>query len=769
MSLFFKHLIRSVKKRPTQPLILIFTMAVAVAVCILSLTLRGSLVDEERLAAKEEYGAADITVSLNGKSKTRFIFADEIEELIGDGAKCAGYYEIIASPDMKETVLIGAAVDFESIGDIFELNFSEYAGVSESTAQSSVFITRALASELGISAGDGLTLRIFNKDKSFTVAGISEKPFMKSYDVMVDITGIMHLLAGDSVFGSVMGDDFKPSSRVFIDLTDGADVEEALAVLKSSPELADKSIEAAVSAKGGSSSSEIYAISLNLAVVLICLIAAVVCFSSFYILSMERSEENGVFVVAGAKPSLMNFMQYAEILIYWLLGGAFGIGALVPLLPLAEKYIGFAFAGLDLTLRYAALGALIMLAVALLTASAFILFGKKSPRAQRGGIGLLVLLFVLSVVGYAFTYSLSGKWCLTVGFATAITVFLFAFFSAKPILRFAASLACRFAQRSLFKGRRSLSSFYYSMKNLYSVDALHNVSRLISLSVAVCVCVFFAVGNGKGNIIASRAMFTDEYVIVNGTSRCAERVAMSESVESVGRAYMSMDPLDNDCITNMISVSDLSLLTEELGISALPTGNEAVISDGQAKMLSLNVGDSFTVEGMELEVIEIINCVISVTVFDCEHFGIDYDLVIPRAKAGISDSELLRQLNLACADDVASIVSTSGLMDARLRVIGTFLRSADLLLPAALAVIAVGIPDTLAESYRKRREELELFRVAGMSRGEVARMKRLELVFSTAFGVLFGGVVFAAVIPAIRQAMLSFGSDIIDGFLQYVK
>ena len=94
MRLFFKHLAESIKRKPAQPLVLIATIAIAVGVCIMSFGLNDCFAEESRLSKNAEYGSSDIKVDLNGNSKSRFMFTDDVERLLGDGVTVAGVFEL---------------------------------------------------------------------------------------------------------------------------------------------------------------------------------------------------------------------------------------------------------------------------------------------------------------------------------------------------------------------------------------------------------------------------------------------------------------------------------------------------------------------------------------------------------------------------------------------------------------------------------------------------------------------------------------------------
>ena len=92
MKLFFKHLLRSTLKKPLQPILLTLTLALAVMASIFTLTLERMIDDENSALQAVTYGSADLTVTLDGASTSRFMFVKDAEQILGESAKVAGAF-----------------------------------------------------------------------------------------------------------------------------------------------------------------------------------------------------------------------------------------------------------------------------------------------------------------------------------------------------------------------------------------------------------------------------------------------------------------------------------------------------------------------------------------------------------------------------------------------------------------------------------------------------------------------------------------------------
>jgi hypothetical protein len=87
MMIFIKHLLRSIRKKPLQPIILVATLMLSVAISILVFSLDDALISEATEGQAARYGTADVTVGLSGNSLSRFMFADKAEELLEEWKK----------------------------------------------------------------------------------------------------------------------------------------------------------------------------------------------------------------------------------------------------------------------------------------------------------------------------------------------------------------------------------------------------------------------------------------------------------------------------------------------------------------------------------------------------------------------------------------------------------------------------------------------------------------------------------------------------------
>ncbi len=94
MKLLLKHIFRSVGKKPLQPIIIILTLALAMATAIFAFTVADTMKDEIVAAQTAKYGNAHFMVTVGNASPSRFLFAEDVTDVLGEDARVAGCYEL---------------------------------------------------------------------------------------------------------------------------------------------------------------------------------------------------------------------------------------------------------------------------------------------------------------------------------------------------------------------------------------------------------------------------------------------------------------------------------------------------------------------------------------------------------------------------------------------------------------------------------------------------------------------------------------------------
>ena len=189
------------------------------------------------------------------------------------------------------------------------------------------------------------------------------------------------------------------------------------------------------------------------------------------------------------------------------------------------------------------------------------------------------------------------------------------------------------------------------------------------------------------------------------------------------------------------------------------------MSDQTALSLFRNTGR----EGVkfEFEVVKIANVCANYLAINCEDVGIPYNMLLVKGKEGVSKATLLNDLCQATASELAPISEVNTLLGRFISAVQTYIDAGKILLVVFIIFSLIGMIDISYESLRARREEFELYRLAGMSRKDLRRMKIAELTVTVLFGLAIGLVAFVIAAFVVNRGLSSRGLEVLRGVWAY--
>ncbi|MBQ7392183.1 MAG: hypothetical protein IJV73_05800, partial [Clostridia bacterium] len=147
MKLLFKHIIRSIGKKPLQPIIIILTLSLAMATSIFAFTIADTMEDEIDATQTAKYGSAKFAISIGNTSNSRFLFADDVINALGKEVLAVGCYELPLILEGTGSTTVAMATELDSVGDLFIIDFLEYGKVTEGSVGDVAFISLDFAQE----------------------------------------------------------------------------------------------------------------------------------------------------------------------------------------------------------------------------------------------------------------------------------------------------------------------------------------------------------------------------------------------------------------------------------------------------------------------------------------------------------------------------------------------------------------------------------------------------------------------------------------------
>ncbi len=778
MRLFFKHLFRSIRRRPLQPLLLILILTLAVATSLFSASLKRALDGETSGAQTARYGAAHITVTLDGGASSRFMFALDAEALLGARAEVAGCMELPIAYGTAGEAVFGIATDFSEIGRIFDLSFSSYGSLTPSTVADAVFLSADFAQKNGLAVADAFTARVFGKEKTYTVAGISPQPFIEDYDVMVDNSGIASILAADSLILSSMKDGFRPCSTLYIEVlglsgasaltaADEEKISAVAALLAAAPTFEGRTVSVVHGAVANGNYSEGLSWVVTIAIVLACLLSAAVAFSCLYILSVERSEENRSFMLSGARASQLHLLQYAEVALYLLFGSALGIALSLPVFRAFARAFDLRYALRAPAVSDILLTVGLVAAVGFLTVTCFVLSEpmlKRPAREGKGSLALRLCPLLSAALSAAAVYllPLQLRYLCFVPLALTFTLAVFAY-TPPLFLGLIRALDRRLSLRCQRKCGAAHPSLFYAVKNCGEVKMLRNTARLTALLGFVVASALLLVMSSVGHLHFSKNAFSADHAVLGATENCYLGVRDARSVEECYRVYLQTAQTVKGRPLLVLGADGTEAFAEGLRPDTVPKGKRAAISSGDARLAGVRVGDTLalTVGGkmVEVEIAEIMDSTLNAVIIDNEYFGLHYNVIFVNRAAEVDEATMLSEISERTKTELATVMRIQDFWHERLGVLEVYLAAGLAILCVVLFLSLVATLDNLGQSYRMRREALSLYRLSGMSRGALFRMKAYEILLSLAFGLLIALLATAALYPFVRASLHAFGFE----------
>lgn len=773
VKLFYRHLHTSVRRRPLQPVLSVFILALSVVITFTALNVFYWLNEEAEARHGAQYGNAALTITLNSSSDSRFLQTEDVYAALGDGVNAAGCYEL---PMYLEdgALAFAVAVDFTRIETVFPLSFTAYGKVTADAVNDTAFISASFAKKYALAVGDTFTAELLGYEKSYTVQAISQNAFMDSFSVMVSVYGVVRLIATDAPFIAALGENFAVYSSLYI-ACDSQNAAAYAEVLRAFPSFADKTVSVVTEVQETTFYAATIAPFIYILVFLISFLAAAVIFCCFYILSSQRAQENALFVLSGAPPKTLLLLQCSELFFYWLAGGILGAGVTAAIATPVAALCGFSYIASLFGARFLLNGAA-ALAVAFCTTLATAVFFYLSARGRRRAskdkktngkrtAALLIALFLCAAA--AFLCAALTPTSLHAAFAAAsCALFLLWVFAATPVLFRLAANKLSAVRLTRADGRHPPRlCARYALKNTAQVKTLHNTCRLSTLLLSVSLAMLAVLSAGYRYADIYPNIFTADYLLLNAGQSTAAQVAALDSVQDVSGLYWNVTADENKNTVSVLSLTDSAVMAQKLRPAFLPEGTDAIFPRAYAQVCNLGVGDEWTLD------IDGVACTFTVSAlmdtpyncifFDCTQYGIAYSVLCVTGRDGVTASRLQADISACMALEMAAIVSVADFFEQQTSQFNVYLNCGNLLFICLILFSLTGLSDNLFESYRARKKEFALYASCGMTKRQITSLKAWETGVTLLCGILAGVLTSGALVLILHCWMESFSIDLL--------
>lgn len=775
MRIFGKHVFRSIRSSPLQPIMIVAVVMLSVAVMIVSVALPINIYRNERASLNVDEWTPDLTVSLKSTSDVRLIFEDEVRDAVGDRGRVigdfalGGYYDIVNDGGEEDSVRVALlAIDLVEADSFYELRYTDYGKFTDKNLKTSAIIRESFAKERELSVGDDFTINILGHSFTYTVQAIAKDTgLLLDKECFVDISSVRLALAERSPLIASLSDEFKPYTRICIKLNDKSDTNAVKAELESLESFADKKVSVNNDETSGDFISTILTLTIVIPAILLVIVSSMLMVSSFELLQKKRLSDIALFKIVGADSVHINMMLYLESAVYGTVGGVLGCLLAFPATLWLNKLYGFRRVRMSFGIFEILIGMGSALAFTLLcTAMHIRKHKKKTLQAELSGGNfdrdkrfspkkLLYGIPAVTLLALIFILPPRQRYIPAFSFVCASIVFLYVL--SPYVIAALASLI----SRALLKCKRGTGDFIIASKACENSYPLKHAGRMMTVLVTVFISMITVLSAVNEQLESYLNFATFDYTAMYSDDITKEKVIELEGVESVAEAMIKRDVVfANGVNTTGIAITGDrdSCFSEFILPDKMPEGDQIALSKGVAEMLGLKVGDSITCKISDIQctltLYEIVSTHGDFAFYDSKYVGTNTDMLCittdgtPEAHEALLS--LLDERGVLCEEREKFFSSTYKRINPQLTVFNAMMY-------IMIFMTVVGIINILSEQRMVRQPEFEVLKQNGKTKKGLISLQVVEVAYLLICAVVIALIASAVVCFALDKAAVSFG------------
>ena len=771
MRIFGKHIFRSIRKHPLEPIMIVLTVMLCVAVMILSVALPININQNARAGMTSDEWTSDLLVSMKASSDRRILFDEDVSEALEGIADYLGEFSLtgFASPDERKRIQTNiGAFDLVEADTFFGIMYLQYGKFTNNNIDSSAIVCERYASELGLSVGDTVTVNVLGLPLSYTVEGIAKDTgIFKSREMLVDISSIRQILAERSSFVASLSSDFNPYTRIHIKAKSGASLDEICASLEAHEDFADKKVARYDDLADDDFYARILTATIAIPAMLLMIVAAMMIVSAFDLLEKKRSSDNALFRIVGAEPGQLNLLVYMESLVYALIGGALGCVLSTFAMRWLNGVYSFRWIELSFDLFDLAVGIASAIAFTLICAILHTRRQKNSTLSDSlvdenldtdSGFSYKKLtLFIPGVLLFTVSLFIAPRDRYTLVFAVLVLTVILIYIMSPYITAAFSSLASRL----LSKKKRGAGSLIIAAKSCERSYPLKHAGRVMT----VILTLFLSLSAVLSAVNTQMVAYVD-FAAFDYAGIYVDDITKSRLNEIPGVVKTADCIIDRNVIfadgqgINGVSVSEYSPLCFNNTISPdkAPEGDEIVLSKGVAAMIGARVGDRIECTIADVPCSMVLTEIVAIhgdfAFYDADYVGVERSMTCIRTDGSPETAEriiaLFDERGIECIKAEEFFRETYDRVNPQITVFGA-------MFAVMVFMTLVGIFNILAEQRLARRREFEILRQTGMTGGGVAVLQLTEIAYLSACAIISSLVFSQVIIGIINMIANSFG------------
>ena len=765
MKYYLKNLLQSLKKNPTQPIVIMLIVIFTSSIFCIAMVFKDVFYEHNLYLAKQSVGEADLILSVNADSGTMFAYKDDVEAVLGEDGKAYGYFSMFC--DYDGDIYSCMATDVLTVSEINPVILQKKGRISLYNINELVVVSSKFASEHDLGIGDEITLTILGNPLTFSIEGIAkDEGFFASTDMLVNMKGIVrYFLYELKLFA--MPDTVELCTTVLVKASEGVDIDALRDRLATAPSLSALNVERAINGERIQNVSRLESMITFITALLSMLVGIALIFTAFSIYVSKRLHNIALFKSIGANSATLVGSLLLEGILYALIGSPFGIllakllvkricvvlelgyiatmtpsmwlpsiamsvvcialAIVVPSLRLARESVDSLLRGQISQKKHDALPIIfISLAGAIATSLCFAFL----PKTDYMALAIADMLFILTLIFFATPYFCN----------------LFGFTSSKILDKLP---------------RQNFSSV--ALRTIRRNDGFKNMTRIVTVGALILTCIGTMLDALNVQVkYVSNVLDFDFAVIAPSNARIEDDLQSIDGVKKTSRCYFKFSSSAGYVGNNVLAFEDdpgkyLHLEGKGYVPRGKLEGNQLIITEGIARAYDLKEGDltSFVVNHKEREfqIAQIIDFPLPFLIVNAKYCELDCYLIVVDTEDEAKEAAY-KQIQTTYSQKFYPVVTTRYFLSKGVET--KFIELGFSFVYIISAFVAFGIFNSVIDNVRKRRKEYEILASLGATKGKIAGLIAAELAASVLISAIIVTAAYFLITQLIYAASLTY-------------
>lgn len=765
MKYYLKNLLQSLKKNPTQPIVIMLIVIFTSSIFCIAMVFKDVFYEHNLYLAKQSVGEADLILSVNADSGTMFAYKDDVEAVLGEDGKAYGYFSMFC--DYDGDIYSCMATDVLTVSEINPVILQKKGRISLYNINELVVVSSKFASEHDLGIGDEITLTILGNPLTFSIEGIAkDEGFFASTDMLVNMKGIVrYFLYELKLFA--MPDTVELCTTVLVKASEGVDIDALRDRLATAPSLSALNVERAINGERIQNVSRLESMITFITALLLMLVGIALIFTAFSIYVSKRLHNIALFKSIGANSATLVGSLLLEGILYALIGSPFGIllakllvkricvvlelgyiatmtpsmwlpsiamsvvcialAIVVPSLRLARESVDSLLRGQISQKKHDALPIIfISFAGAIATSLCFAFL----PKTDYMALTIADMLFILTLIFFATPYFCN----------------LFGFTSSKILDKLP---------------RQNFSSV--ALRTIRRNDGFKNMTRIVTVGALILTCIGTMLDALNVQVkYVSNVLDFDFAVIAPSNARIEDDLQSIDGVKKTSRCYFKFSSSAGYVGNNVLAFEDdpgkyLHLEGKGYVPRGKLEGNQLIITEGIARAYDLKEGDltSFVVNHKEREfqIAQIIDFPLPFLIVDAKYCELDCYLIVVDTEDEAKEAAY-KQIQTTYSQKFYPVVTTRYFLSKGVET--KFIELGFSFVYIISAFVAFGIFNSVIDNVRKRRKEYEILASLGATKGKIAGLIAAELAASVLISAIIVTAAYFLITQLIYAASLTY-------------